>query len=257
MAPVYADHPFKTLNTPIFLAKSENEKAESDVFDEIASEMVNVHNMFIRGLNSIYLQAPHIEPADEKLFARYILGWYHGLHSHHAGEEKSFFPAVERMTGVQGIMDTNKDQHEAFHDGFEALQVYCKAVLAGTEKYDGAKLVGLVDGFAPVLVQHLNDEIPTILSLRKYGDKMDGLMKVLEDEAQEAMKDIGLGGMVCLFANVDLKFENGMWTNWPPAPAPVLFLVKSILWWFYPERKFGAVDRAGNMQPLYAVPQTE
>lgn len=28
MAPVYADHPFPTLNTPIFLAKQENEKAQ-------------------------------------------------------------------------------------------------------------------------------------------------------------------------------------------------------------------------------------
>lgn len=157
------------------------------MFDDMASEMANVHNMFIRGLNSIYLQAPHIKPADEKLFARYVVGWYAALHSHHAGEERSFFPGVERMTGVQGIMDTNKEQHEAFHDGLDALQAYCKAVMAGTERYDGAKVVGMVDGFGPALVQHLNDEIPSILNLRQHGDKLAGLPKLFDDEAQEAM----------------------------------------------------------------------
>ncbi len=104
MAPIYADHPFSLIPTPNFSLK--DSKTTPDVFDELASEMALVHNIVIRGLNSIYLQAPHIKPVDEKSFCRYIACWYTLLHGHHHGEETMFFPAVEEMTGVKGIMDT-------------------------------------------------------------------------------------------------------------------------------------------------------
>lgn len=61
--------------------------------------------------------------------------------------------------------------------------------------------------------------------------------------------------MTPCFANLDVHFENDMWINWPPAPAPVKFLIKTVFWWIQRDvRKFGAVDRSGTMQPLYAVP---
>lgn len=157
------------------------------MFDELASEMCHVHNMVLRGLNSIYLQAPHITPADEKPFCRYVLGWYNLLHSHHSGEEADFFPTVEKMTGVKGLMDNNVDQHKAFHDGMDSLKAFADAVVADKEKYDASRLVTLIDDFGPALTQHLGDEIPTILSLRQYGEKMAGLPKAFDEEGEKAM----------------------------------------------------------------------
>ncbi len=183
MTPIFADHPFSLIPTPNFSLK--DSKTAPDVFDELASEMALVHNIVIRGLNSIYLQAPHIRPADEKPFCRYIACWYTLLHGHHNGEETMFFPAVEEMTGVKGIMDTNIDQHNAFHDGIEGLKAYADAVVADTEKYEGSRVVALIDDFGSPLLQHLADEIPTILSLRQYGDKMAGLPKLFEEEADK------------------------------------------------------------------------
>jgi hypothetical protein len=209
MAPIYADHPFSLLQTPVFLAKSKDVNAQvrtankcttpvvhrrlqtahiqTDIFDMMASEMVNVHNMLIRGLNSIYLQAPYIKPADDKSFCKYVLGWYVLLHSHHGGEEATFFPTVERMTGIKGLMDTNVEQHRVFHDGVDELKSYAEAVIASKEKYDGNKIVELVDSFGTALTQHLADEIPTIQSLRQYGEKLAGLPKEFEKEAETAM----------------------------------------------------------------------
>jgi hemerythrin-like domain-containing protein len=158
------------------------------MFDKLASEMAHVHNMLIRGLNSIYLQASHIKPADEKPFCKYIMGWYDLLHTHHSGEEAMFFPIVEKMTGIKGIMDTNIDQHKAFHDGVDGLKGYVQAVIADQERYSGTKVVSLVDGFGTSLVQHLADEIPTILSLRQYGEeRMAGLPKEFDAEGDKAM----------------------------------------------------------------------
>jgi hypothetical protein len=166
---------------------TDSNQSQTDVFDELASEMCHVHNMINRGLNSIYLQAPHITPADEKHFCKYVLGWYNLLHSHHSGEEESFFPVVEGMTGVKGIMDNNVEQHKAFHDGIDSLKAFADAVVADKQKYDGSRLVALIDGFGPALTQHLADEIPTILSLRQYGDKMAGLPKAFDEEGEKAM----------------------------------------------------------------------
>lgn len=211
MAPIYADHPFPLLQTPVFLANNKGEKVcnpshptamyflrltttQPDMFDKIASEMAHVHNMLIRGLNSIILQAPHIKSADEKAFCKYIMGWYNLLHSHHSGEEAIFFPTVERMAGTKGIMDTNIDQHKAFHDGVDELKGYAQAVVADQEKYAGTKVVSLIDRFGNPLIQHLADEIPTILSLRQYGEeKMAGLPNEFDAEGDKAM----VGVIVC------------------------------------------------------------
>ncbi|KAK4096321.1 hypothetical protein N658DRAFT_436356 [Parathielavia hyrcaniae] len=261
MAPVYADHPFSLISTPVFLAKGKNEethKTQPDMFDELASEMVHVHNMVIRGLNSIYLQAPHIQPADEKGFCQYILFWHTLLHSHHTGEETMLFPEVEKLTGVEGLMETNVEQHKAFHDGIDSFKAYAESVLAGAQQYQGAKVVAIIDGFGPALIQHLADEVPSLLGLRQYGkDKLASLPAFFDAEGEKAMKEIGLAGMVFAFANLDMQYENAMWQNWPPAPPPVKILAKSVFWWLNADaRKFGAVDRMGNMRHLYAVPET-
>lgn len=159
MAPVYADHPFTPIPTPVLTNKQNG--VASDMFDQLASEMALVHNMLVLGLNAIYLQAPHIKPADEKGFLNLIRIWYGMLHHHHSDEETSFFPIVEDMVGEKGIMDANVEQHHAFHEPLHAFHACFEAFAAGEEKYDGNRLVELIDAFGPVLVQHLADEIPT------------------------------------------------------------------------------------------------
>src|SRR5437667_11013154 len=109
--------------------------------------MALVHNMMIRGLNSIYLQAPHIAPKDERSFCQYISQWYRLVDIHHSGEEAEFFPQIEKLTGEKGIMDVNLNQHHAFHDGLEAFVAHFRACLAGEVKYDGNKIIAMIDGF--------------------------------------------------------------------------------------------------------------
>ncbi|KAL2132263.1 hypothetical protein VTI74DRAFT_4003 [Chaetomium olivicolor] len=227
------------------------------MLDTLASEMCHVHNMIIRGLNSIYLQAPHIKLADEKSFCQYMTGWYNLLHTHHAGEEAMFFPIVEKLTGIKGIMDINIEQHRSFHDGVDGFKAYAEAVLADKEKFDGAKVVGMIDAFGPPLMKHLGDEIPTILSLRPHATKLRDLPKHMDEEGDKAMKELGPSGMVWCFANIDMHYENDLWPHWPPAPAPVKALMRSVFWWIYADaRKFGSVDRSGSLRPLYAVPES-
>jgi hypothetical protein len=89
---------------------------------------------------------------------------------HHDGEEQVFFPEVEKITGEKGIMDRNIEQHYAFHPGMEAWSKYTSECMTkeGAQKFDATHFISLIDGFAPQLVKHLGEEIPTLLGLDKY-----------------------------------------------------------------------------------------
>ncbi len=85
-------------------------------------------------------------------------------------------------------MAANIAQHHGFHDELDALGNYATEVMAGKAKYDGAKIVTLVDGFGENLARHLNDEIPTILNMRQFGEeKMGPVVRTFEDEAEEVI----------------------------------------------------------------------
>lgn len=154
--------------------------------------MACVHNMLLSGLNSIYLQAPHIKPKDEVAFLNYCACFYDVLHCHHGGEEKYMFPAVEEMSGEKGIMEVNVSQHEVFHDGIDKYNKYVRDCLKGKEKYDGRELVAIIDEFGSALATHLNEEIPTILRLAKYGDKMKNFEKLFTEVGEKDMVSFGL-----------------------------------------------------------------
>ncbi len=57
------------------------------------------HNVFIRGMNSIYRQAPYIKPEDHMDFINYAKCWAEVLDAHHTMEETSLFPQIEARTG--------------------------------------------------------------------------------------------------------------------------------------------------------------
>jgi hypothetical protein len=88
------------------------------------------------------------------------------MHHHHDAEEKVFFPSIEAIAGVEGLMAQNVEQHRAFTPGFEAFEEYCRS--CRPEEFDGVKLRGLIEGFAEPLVRHLGDEIETLRNTDKY-----------------------------------------------------------------------------------------
>ena len=139
-----------------------------------ATEMALVHNIFIRVLNCIYLQALNVESEkDTSDFIIFTWSWVLTLHEHHRNEENIFFPMLEDYIGTKGAMEKNVEQHHAFEPGLNALETYVVAVKDGKEKYDGAKIIALIDSFGPVLAKHLTEEIVSFEELEKLGDKID------------------------------------------------------------------------------------
>jgi Hemerythrin HHE cation binding domain len=149
--------------------------------------MVLVHNMMLRGLNSIYLQAKHITKADERPFCKYILTWHLLLDHHHSGEEADLFPAIDQMVGEKDVMAVNVEQHHAFHPDLDAFITYVKDCETGKQKYDGDRIVALIDAFGKTLSDHLAEEISTITDLKRFGEKVDSFPKVMDHEGEKVM----------------------------------------------------------------------
>jgi hemerythrin-like domain-containing protein len=91
------------------------------------------------------------------------------MHHHHDAEEKEFFPNIERITGVQGIMERNIEQHRAFTPGFESFQEY--SMTCSPKEYDGQNMRSLIEAFAEPLSKHLHDEIETLRALDAYDSE--------------------------------------------------------------------------------------
>jgi hypothetical protein len=131
--------------------------------------MALAHNGMIRGLNSIFLQAPNIPTSDQTTvrdFLTYCQCWCESMHHHHDAEEAEFFPSIESISGVKGLMEHNVEQHRAFTPGFDVFYEYAKTC-APTD-FEGAKVKSLVEGFAEPLTRHLHDEIETLRALKAY-----------------------------------------------------------------------------------------
>jgi len=86
---------------------------QMDPFTKEASHMALSHNSFIRGFNSIYQQAPRVGEDTNviKDFIAYCLAWRSLVFTHHHYEETDFFPAIEKATGVKGVMDSEVKEH--------------------------------------------------------------------------------------------------------------------------------------------------
>ncbi len=66
-------------------------------------------------------------------------------------------------------MDQNISQHHAFEAGIEAWSQYTTECLnIDQSKFEVAHFTKLIDDFAPILVDHLGEEIKTLLALDKY-----------------------------------------------------------------------------------------
>jgi hypothetical protein len=85
--------------------------------------MVCIHNTIIRGLNSMYKQAPNLSPSDYKPFIGFSMTWYKIVHHHHLNEEEHFFKGLDASFGPE-VMNESLEEHHAFYEGLEMFGLY-------------------------------------------------------------------------------------------------------------------------------------
>lgn len=164
----WADSPFTLINDTGVAHPSNAHISPKHYCLEMAYTMAQIHNTILRGVNSIYNQAPGIKAgtSDAADFLFYNQCVYDFLHHHHMNEEQIFFPLLRELTGDHAFCDVETSEHEAFDKGAEKWKEYIFNVKP--EDYDGVKLKNLIDDFGPALHQHLVAEIAWLLTLSKY-----------------------------------------------------------------------------------------
>ncbi|KAK7897638.1 hypothetical protein LTR67_004267 [Exophiala xenobiotica] len=239
MSSQWADKPYALISTDPF------SKDSSHAAYYVATQMALAHNGILRGLNSIFLQATHIPPGDLDAirdFLTYCQCWCESMHHHHDAEEKIFFPSIERISEVPGLMERNIEQHRAFTPGFDLFQDYSRICLP--QDYDGRKIRGLIEDFAEPLTRHLHDEIETLRALDKYDSKAirqayQRLEKSLmdTDNVRDPLAACECGNVTdcfqyrigpLVFGTADRTFEGGM-HDFPSVPFFVPYIIH---YWF-------------------------
>lgn len=217
-----------------------------------------------------------MKDADKQAFVGYAYCWYDAIDAHHTGEEREFFPWIEEAAGEKGIMDANVEQHsecdrlfrprwdsgllnwvshhiEIFEKGIEDYGSYLRSLKGKETTLSGERLRSIIDSFGPALHQHLFDEIPSLLALSKYGEKVH--LNQLWDRQSIGKFTLHSAATRIPFylCNLDRTFEDGLWKDFPEVPK----LAKNFMgnWVARLNRgywKFGACTMAGVPKELYA-----
>ncbi|KAF2188482.1 hypothetical protein K469DRAFT_748294 [Zopfia rhizophila CBS 207.26] len=241
----WVDGPWTLLETP---------SATKDISDHpahyIANEMAFAHNAMLRGLNALYLQAPHIPVADASDFLFFTASWAAWVMHHHTIEESSMFPFFESVSGVTpDALQHNISQHHAFADGLAALHTYATSTSASN--YSGARVRELIESFAKPLREHLADEIPTLWALDTVGAQHSRqLLEIYQKcEADAGKQDKSVVPPMVL-GLCDKTFQGG--NDWPKMPIGSAYIVHYIFgrkhrgaWRFLPCDTWGTPKALG------------
>ncbi|KAH6657007.1 hypothetical protein BKA67DRAFT_177335 [Truncatella angustata] len=250
----WADAPIKLITTPQFETK------QTDIFTTGATHMALLHNSIFRGYNSIYQQAPHVQPADKSDFIGYALTWHKFVKSHHDDEEENLFTKVEQVLDDKTIWAETIQEHEAFLGGLAKFESYLRSLNAPSA-FDGAELQKIMSSFQEPFDQHFHHEIVTITSLKdhpnspKPGSPEEAAASAtFKTWGKSTVTKAGTLDVVPFFLlNLDGTVEDGLWANWPPIPAPIKWGLTNIGgswhggWW-----KFSSCSN-GQPKQLYAL----
>ncbi|KAF2678503.1 hypothetical protein K458DRAFT_408767 [Lentithecium fluviatile CBS 122367] len=133
-------------------------------------------------------------------------------------------PKLKKFTSNPDIMAENVKQHDAFLSDLNDFEHYIEN--STSENYHWEEAKAKLDTFTPALMEHLRDEIETILSLKEYDSaRLLAVWKVTEDAAKG---DIRLPGMFDIILPMvlgcaDKTFDGG--ENFPPFPFFVPYLI--------------------------------
>jgi len=257
----WADGPFKLVTTP---RSKLNGKPETPLSKNV-SEMCLIHNVILRGLNSIYHQctSPLIS-SDPRLptsqyypsllvsFLHYCKAFSVTLHSHHDTEEDVYFPLLEKMSKRKGVEKQNHDEHQTFTALLGQYDEYVNEVLEERILWDGGVTMrALIDKLGPKAEAHLHNEIDLMLSLE--GDEgIDWVLMGKTMAAQSKKVADRIYEVPFLVTNGDLTYEGGIHgIRFPPFPWAVHQLFR---WWYMPKLEgtwqFASCDSYSQPQEL-------
>jgi len=220
---------------------------KEDLHDPIVRfyiEMQYMHNVFIRGLNSILIQALDIEPKDVAAFKFYCRAWLRSVEIHHTLEEEITFPRLEAVLGPNSL-SINVQQHHEFEAGFRAFH----ALVEEESKWNPQSIIDCINEFTPVFCRHLKEEIVTIHPNKLKPRVTASVIEEIEAVHLHAVKTrYPMFEISVIFNNHDIDYGPQGFDGLNPSNFLRLFS-RYVLYW--PNRrswKFCSCDRYGHLK---------
>ncbi|KAI0812153.1 hypothetical protein GGR55DRAFT_614670 [Xylaria sp. FL0064] len=194
----WADQPWPLMEVP---ARTQNITHPAL---HIANEISHIHNAMLRGLNSIYLQAPHVRRERDIADLLFLTqSWSTWLLDHHHLKENTMLPSFEATLGMptgtltllspstaSGIAERGittrtvkgkerdrcikEDEEEEGEQEENAISfllhrvyAYASATHKDPQAYNATTLQGLLGALAETLVPHLTRQVGLLVSMRE------------------------------------------------------------------------------------------
>ncbi|QUC17335.1 uncharacterized protein UV8b_01576 [Ustilaginoidea virens] len=251
----WANRPMELVQTPWATSQKD------DLFTTAATHMALLHNAIIRGFNSIYLQAPHVQTDDVDDFVAYSLAWHKFVVSHHDDEEDRLFPDMIGVLGDHAILGGMAAEHESFLPGLKAFETHLTSRNA-TTGLAAASLVAIMDSFRDDVQNHLHHEVDVMAAMAGHRNAPaahtpEGKLAAdrLKRWGKSTVTRAGYRDVVPFFLlNTDRTFEQGVWARWPRMPEPVRWAMVNVVgMWHGPAWRFSSCDSSGLPRGLYAL----
>lgn len=187
--PRYADDHYPLINTIHPETVPISVRRDHSVF-WCARQMAQIHNIIIRALNASWNYAAFVRAGTQQAadFLRYNQQLFTMLDHHQRFENDLLFPEIDSMLCRPCAAENNNKKHDSFA---ERLAIFAKYVF-GTKpaEFNGVTFQHIIESFAPDLVQHLHDKIPTLMGLHVLDSA--ALLKVWKKASRRAAKQTGL-----------------------------------------------------------------
>ncbi|KAI0434428.1 hypothetical protein F5Y09DRAFT_252366 [Xylaria sp. FL1042] len=171
----------------------------------IANEISHIHNAMLRGLNSIYLQTPHVRQEQDIADLLFLTqSWSTWLLDHHHLKENTMLPSFEAALGVsagtltlpspsatsritygdtttrtvkgkekdgyrkeEGGEERGEEEEETISFLLHRVYAYASATHKDPQAYNAATLQGLLSTLAETLVPHLTRQVGLLASMQE------------------------------------------------------------------------------------------
>ncbi|KAG9007408.1 hypothetical protein FRB94_001287 [Tulasnella sp. JGI-2019a] len=230
--------------------------SHKDLYVLQSLRMVMIHNVFIRGYNSILYYSAHVDPNNIKRvrsFIRYCELVNTILHHHHGIEEGSYFPWLEERLGA-GSMSENVGGHHSFEPAFKVFEELVTSIRDKGAPFVPDEFRTIIYAFMAPLVEHLKAEIETLRPEKvKHIPEKD--MRKMEADTEKLAKKAGSLMTSLQFVTVNGDFKYGRW--FPPVPAPIRWICMNITYPFNSDLwAFGSCTKK-RIKPEFAAYEPE
>jgi Hemerythrin HHE cation binding domain len=232
---------------------------DSPTGSKIAHDLAHMQNLFLRGFNSIILQAPHItsgtpEAADCLLFTKILCDVFY---RHLQIEEEYTFPKVEEALDQKGFMDVHVEQHKSFADALATIHKYSEST--SSQDFSSSKLTSLINDLTPKLCKNMNDEIDTFVSLTGKAKDADLWQIWLGMKQYAESQSIELSAFLPVYTGChDVTFGGGWQQGTFSFPTWAVYLNDWVLYRRYNGAwRFLWSDSWGRPKKLTFLPESE